>query len=191
MKRLDLAGKRKGRLTIIDYSHSHIQPSGQKRAIWNAICDCGNKTKISTANFISEPGTRSCGCLLQELYDNGGANKKAYGEAHLNYKFLGYKNRAKSKKIEFDLTKEKFKNIIIQNCYYCGLEGTMHHISRSTNGRLFSNGIDRKDSKKGYVENNCVPCCRYCNVMKNNLTEQDFLNHIKRIFNHASIRERL
>ena len=37
MKRLDLVNKKIGILTVLNYSHSHIQPSGQKRAMWDVL----------------------------------------------------------------------------------------------------------------------------------------------------------
>lgn len=190
MKRIDLMGQRKGRLTITGYSHSHVQPSGQKRAIWNAICDCGTVTQISTGNW-STGAIVSCGCYFKELCSSGGPNRKESGSANLNYKFLSYRARARSKKWEFSLTKEEFKNIVLQDCHYCGSKPVMHHTSRSYNGLFISNGIDRKDSKNGYVVENCLPCCKHCNIMKNNMSYEEFLKHIQRIHDHASSRIRL
>ena len=43
-------------------------------------------------------------------------------------------------------------------------------------------GIDRIDSNLGYLENNVVPCCKFCNFMKLNLTTEDFLNRIAKIY---------
>ena len=45
------------------------------------------------------------------------------------------------------------------------------------------NGIDRIDSNIGYTVNNCVPCCTICNHMKNDLTTDEFYNHIKLLYN--------
>ena len=45
------------------------------------------------------------------------------------------------------------------------------------------NGIDRKDSTKGYSIDNCVPCCPMCNKMKQTFTEEEFLNQIAKIYN--------
>ena len=45
------------------------------------------------------------------------------------------------------------------------------------------NGIDRIDSSKGYVFDNCVPCCKHCNIMKMTMTIDEFINKIKKILN--------
>lgn len=179
MKRLDLKGKKIGMLTVLGYSHSHIQPSGQKRAMWDVLCECGVKKKMSTSTL--KGCTISCGCDFIKRRKQG-FNKKPYGEANFNYKYLCYRGRAKAKKIEFSLSKEDFKNVILQNCFYCGSEKDTHHVSRSINGLFFSNGIDRVDSSIGYIAGNCVSCCKICNLMKNNLKKEDFLNHIVKIF---------
>jgi hypothetical protein len=38
-----------------------------------------------------------------------------------------------------------------------------------------ANGIDRVDNTKGYSVDNCVPCCRRCNVAKADMTPDQFL----------------
>lgn len=31
---------------------------------------------------------------------------------------------------------------------------------------------------------NVVSCCKHCNLAKSDMSQQDFLNHIKRIYEH-------
>lgn len=63
-----------------------------------------------------------------------------------------YKNNARRRNIQFNLKEEDFIKIISDNCYYCGSPQ--------------ANGIDRVDSNKDYILENCVPCCEFCNKMK-------------------------
>ena len=182
MKRIDLTGHKKGRLTVLGYSHSHIQPSGQKRAMWNVVCECGTEKKISTSGLTSGK-TISCGCYKAE-----GLNKKEEGVSSFNHKYRGYLARVKThkKNITFELTKDQFKDIVLKPCHYCGVEHSSRAMAKPTaNGAFVSNGIDRIDSSKGYIAENCVPCCTNCNWMKGAMSYDDFLFHIKRIFNHA------
>ncbi len=51
-------------------------------------------------------------------------------------------------------------------CHYCGLPPT---------------GLDRIDSSQGYLVENVVPCCYRCNLMKSDLTQADFIAHVRRI----------
>ena len=38
-------------------------------------------------------------------------------------------------------------------------------------------------SEKGYNIDNCIPCCKICNMMKNNLSLDMFLSKVKQIHN--------
>lgn len=60
-----------------------------------------------------------------------------------------------------------FEAIIAMPCVYCG--------------KTPCNGVDRIDSAVGYVLNNCQPCCNTCNVMKNSMSHQSFIEHINKI----------
>jgi hypothetical protein len=182
MKRLDLVGFRKGRLTVTGFSHSHVQPSGQKRAMWNAVCECGVEKIISTSN-LTHGNTVSCGCKLRE-----GNHVKPHGMASLNHKYKSYASRAKThkKNLIFDLTMAEFVKITLLPCHYCGKVGASSTKARPrSNGAYVSNGIDRVNSDLGYTIDNCVPCCPVCNRMKLDLTYSNFLEHIERILSYA------
>jgi len=186
MKRLDLVGQRKHKILITGFSHSHTQPSGQKRAIWDFICDCGTRSKISTSNF-THGTTVSCGCVHKTRLAQG-FNKKPYGEATFNYKYQQYKIRAKThrKKICFDLTKEQFRDLIVAPCFYCGTVNSSTSKSKpNANGNFPSNGIDRLDPDVGYTVANCVTACGVCNIMKNNLSYSDFISRVRKIAQNA------
>lgn len=57
MKRLDLIGKKFGRLEVIDFDSLENK--------WLCRCDCGNTNKVITSS-LNRGNTRSCGCLLKE-----------------------------------------------------------------------------------------------------------------------------
>jgi len=46
---------------------------------------------------------------------------------------------------------------------------------------ILYSGVDRVDNNQGYVLRNCVPCCKWCNLAKNNTDVHSFLHAIKRI----------
>jgi hypothetical protein len=46
---------------------------------------------------------------------------------------------------------------------------------------MYLNGIDRIDSKLGYVEGNVVSCCKICNSAKGDLTLAEFENWINKM----------
>ena len=82
----------------------------------------------------------------------------------LKTKFHYYKNNAKRRNLEFELTFSEFIDLVSKNCYYCGEIG---------------GGIDRKDNNKGYTLNNSVPCCYMCNLMKFNFNIKNFIRKCK------------
>ena len=81
-----------------------------------------------------------------------------------------FKRGAKQRNISYNLSDEFAEKLLQQECYYCG---TSEFI-----------GIDRLDSLKGYSEDNCVSCCKYCNLMKNKLSYDLFTTQISKIFKY-------
>lgn len=105
-------------------------------------------------------------CHSQERSDYG----KKYHKTIPGH-FTAYKGNAKSKQRTWSLSLEQFKVIVTQPCLYCGDFDSDRHYT----------GIDRVDNTRGYVLDNCVPCCKVCNYMKRNYTKKVFLNKIKQI----------
>ena len=101
-------------------------------------------------------------------------NKEKINEQNKNYtlsfngKLNSYKNGAKNRNLVWELTNEDFLSFWQQDCFYCG-------------DSIPTIGIDRVDNKKGYILNNCTPCCGDCNKMKLNLPQEIFLNKILKI----------
>lgn len=107
----------------------------------------------------------------------------------LERKFKQEKRSATHRGLEFLLTFEEFIELSNSKCYYCGGEGTTKANVRTTVLTMVC-GIDRIDSKIGYIKSNCVPCCKECNYMKNKMTCDDFYNKIVQIYNNLKLGER-
>ncbi len=175
MKREDLTGKIFGRLTIDSFSHSGGVDGKPRRTMWNVTCECGTKKVVSAAN-LKHRGVYSCGCARQD-----GLNKKTQGLASFNSKFASYRNGAKKRNLSFSLSKDEFRELVLQPCHYCGVEGSSTHQANNCNGAFISNGIDRKESAKGYELENCLPCCGTCNIMKMGMGYDEFIEHMLKI----------
>ena len=104
---------------------------------------------------------------LTDYYKNKNIQKIQLNESKIKEKYRKYKYRAKNKKIEFNLTFEEFKNIICCSCKYCG------SVEKLT--------IDRVINSIGYIKNNCVSCCLYCNSGKRNILYDDFIKWIEKV----------
>ncbi|UCF84267.1 MAG: hypothetical protein JSV50_01135, partial [Desulfobacteraceae bacterium] len=58
---------------------------------------------------------------------------------------------------------------------------------RSRTIKFACNGIDSKDSDKGYTKLTTVPCCEICNRMKRDWKAVDFVDRVVSIANHMGL----
>jgi len=149
------------------------------KVYYKCICTCGN-THFVRKDHFETGGTKSCGCLRSELTSK--RRKLPDGEASFNHLYAQYRRNAEAKGREFTLTKVKFKELITSDCYYCGSKPERRHKPKDSITSYFSNGIDRVDNTKGYIEGNVVACCKKCNWMKRELELDEFLNHVEKIW---------
>jgi hypothetical protein len=70
------------------------------------------------------------------------------------------RNDGRDNKIEVTITQDEYFKIISNPCYYCVGEKWSY-----PNQKM--NGIDRFHNNQGYTSHNSVPCCRECNMLKN------------------------
>lgn len=65
MKKLDLTGKKYGRLTVLEQAENRTTPNGTQIVMWKCQCDCGNIVIRSAGNLrhVAHP---SCGCWVRE-----------------------------------------------------------------------------------------------------------------------------
>ena len=152
---------------------------------YKCVCDCGNSTDVASSQINR---TVSCGCARRW------PKSKYYGkpgEVSYNAKYKGYKETSKKRNLEFDLSKDEFKEITSKNCHYCGAVPKEYSCYRKSNtvrlkhtlenSTIYINGIDRIDNNIGYRRDNIVPCCYMCNSFKSSFILEDFLNHINKI----------
>ena len=67
---IDLAGRRFGRLVVLERSGTYIPPGGKgTSAIWRCKCDCGKVVNIEGGS-LRKGHTKSCGCLHREYAAN-------------------------------------------------------------------------------------------------------------------------
>ena len=174
MRRLDIIGKRYGKLIVKEFSHI-----GDGNSYWKCLCDCG-KFHVTSANRLRRGSVKSCGCLKFSKYE--------LGESGLKILYSTYKSNAKKNNRQFNLTLEEFRNITLKECFYCGAKpGCISHNSTgSDRARDYTsyryNGIDRIVPTKDYGLDNIVPCCKWCNYAKGNKSVEEFKGHILNIY---------
>lgn len=173
---VDITGQRFGRLLVLAQA-----PSKHKRAYWECLCDCGKKC-TAMGKYLRQGKKQSCGCLHREnrlwLSAKGVQarveNRLPPGEAAFNLLFSTYRCSAENRGINFELPKDDFRMLTKQNCFYCGSSPFSTYKPALSGGYLY-NGVDRRDNRLGYTVENVVPCCKFCNWMKNVFTEEQFL----------------
>ena len=94
-----------------------------------------------------------------------------------NGRYVECRRRAKRSKLEFTLTFEQFMFFWQKNCFYC-------------NDKIEYIGIDRYDNTKGYIIDNCIPCCARCNRMKLDMDWADWIAHMKKIIETQEMEDR-
>ncbi len=201
---IDLIGRRFGRLLVLSRAENKVRTNSRGFEIyWNCICDCG-RTKNISSKSLRNGVTKSCNCISKEEVaartegDRQGPSWRCL--------FRAYEASAKTKKIEFKIDINLFKDICSQKCFFCGVEPSKKfNVYLTANGKprkhcqiknnnmvaielrtIFVNGIDRFDNDVGYLPSNLVACCSDCNYLKTNRHGMDFLAKIKQIYLHTN-----
>ena len=157
----------------------------KKRQDPNACLDCGRQlTKEIHAKGKHDKLLRRCIPCYEKLLKQEQARPKR----ERNYKAEAFTNNhmiwnhyvkgAKKRGIDFSLSKNKFQELIVQPCFYCG-----HHMNNEVIG------IDRLDNQKGYHTDNVVSCCEICNVLKGSQHPQEFIDKMQAIHNYQITQE--
>jgi len=127
-------------------------------------CDCGSFYLI---NYHSLNRRKSCGCGIDRKVNKYSClDDRQVIYDQIDKAIISYKSGAKNRKIEWKLERWFVIATVLSPCAYCG----------SMDGKF--NGIDRIDSKIGYVDYNCFPCCIKCNLAKSNYNMIEYLNNI-------------
>ena len=156
-----------GDLTAIKY----IGKNRNRSSIWQFKCSCGNLTERVAASVKAKQTMQHCGC--KKISESTASVKLLYGK---------YKHAAKARKLEFLLSFLEFKELTSKNCYYCNCPPTRKIKGKGYKHEYYFNGIDRIDSNKGYILDNCKTCCATCNVAKASYTLDYFKEWSKNLY---------
>lgn len=181
-----MIGQRFCKLTVISQAPSYIWKNKltgkvSHRKQWLCECDCGKTLLVQTNKLTGNHIIQCQSCS----YSSRPQSQRRLSSIERVFN-LHVRDRAKKDNIELTLNVDEFSNLITQNCYYCDESPKDYEVYKNKYAKseiIKFNGIDRIDSNKGYIVNNCVTCCWKCNSMKSNRTINEFIEHIKKIFN--------
>jgi hypothetical protein len=176
MNFVDSSGQRFGRLVVLRRTEG-------RRVRFLCKCDCGKETTVAAGNLRGK-NTQSCGCLRKDAVSL--RKTKPTIELVSRQVWTFYQRNARIRSISWDISFEDLKKLIFAPCHYCGESGvnaTRTSWTARTGARrvLGTNGIDRLDNSQGYMADNCVSCCKYCNFGKNTRSVQEFVKWAVRL----------
>ncbi len=140
-----------------------------------AIC----KTCISNYNtmkYINLSENKKNDLLIKQ--------KKWQNNNLIRVRILAAKHRAIRKKIPFDIDEEFINELLIKQnfkCKYSNLELELEFGNDDNRVSPNTISIDRVNSDLGYVKNNVVLVSAIVNTMKNEFSEEEFLNTVNLI----------
>lgn len=166
----DITGIKFGKLIALYPSHVF-----NKRTYWVCECECGNECIIGSAHLPSG-AIKSCGCAKIESHKEL-TKRKFKGVEDLSSTYFSQIQRsAKNRNLEITITKQYIWELFVKQNKKCALSGEPITLIKGKNTTLQSASLDRIDSSKGYVEGNVQWVHKVVNILKNNLSDNDFIN---------------
>lgn len=191
-KQLDLIGMRYNMLMVVEKLPSRVYGDNSKyykKRMWLCKCDCGNMTEANTGALTCDK-KKSCGCLTPtKSGENSMKSRHKIAKEDAGYRsvYVRYRQNAFARKLDFNVDFDFAVNIMKSNCHYCGVEPS--NLFWKSYYNVSYNGIDRVDNTVGYEKDNLVACCKMCNIAKNNNTEQEFLQWVKRLSEYQRLKD--
>ena len=173
--KLDILGYENNILVIEEYLYSE-----KKTSYWRVKAKYNNEYHILTRKLLLECDFRPSCCIDQTERKISSAFTSVYHQ---------YKAGATKRGYSFNLTKDQLRKLTSSDCYYCKKPpSNKQRQFNGSGGEYIYNGVDRMDNNKGYSLENCLPCCSICNHAKHNLTYDQFVEMVVRIFQTLNLK---
>jgi hypothetical protein len=182
----NLIGQRFGNLIVV----SRLGNGGKNKCQrWLCNCECGNSVEKVTTELTNKRNKILC-CNRKCKLHSGKHSILFKGYEDISgWLWCHIKTGARERDLEFSITIEYAWDLFIMQNRKCALSGIEICFSKSQEDR--SNGtasLDRIDSTKGYVINNCQWVHKDINFMKQDLTEDEFIGWCQLVTLHQRIK---
>lgn len=162
----------------------------KKSNLWyiKAVCSCGKQQDIVASRFLHITKYNKCNSCANKINNKDKKNNGYKSLGDLGGTFFNYiKKSAKHRNIDFNLTIEYLWDLYLKQNKKCALSGIEINLSREIinrrpNYKLITASLDRIDSSKGYVEDNVQWVHKWINIMKNSLSNNDFIYFCSKVF---------
>lgn len=187
-KSVRFVGERRGYLEILE-----VLPQNSAGTHVKVLLKCHNCNSTTEKSSVTFKKSKSCGCDRRNTNPGKFLGAKSmpwqlpHGEAAKRLLIKRYKRTAQTKKLSFTLSTSKMESLFKGCCHYCGRSetNTCKGLGK-TSGDYKYVGIDRVDTSLGYEDFNVVSCCWLCNMMKNSLSKEIFIEHVTSIYNYQN-----
>jgi hypothetical protein len=143
---------------------------------WLFECICGNTVErlvTRVKDMVRQGYKPSCGCW--------GKTTINWLEANRDRIITVYKRNAEARGLEYSLSLEDAMEVFKRPCYYCGEDPNTIGDECNKHCPFIYSGIDRFDNTIGYVVGNVVACCTKCNMLKRDMSYEEFIAVITKI----------
>jgi hypothetical protein len=180
----NLLGRRFGALRVVAFAGYRGTPT--QHAHWTCVCDCGKPRGVRATRLL-RGSVVSCAPCAKASAAARGAETRAFpgNEAAIRMVIATYKENARRRGLPFSLSDERMRGLLSGRCYYCDSPPSSVRTSKSRRASVTYNGIDRLNNAGGYTPENVVSCCMACNFAKREMSVEQFLEHIAKIFHHT------
>ena len=163
------------------------QQRNARRVLVNCQCLlCGNEF-VADFSQVKTGRIKNCACVRK----NKGVKSfgwQGYGEISKSL-YSRIKTGAKKRGLEFSLTIEYLWELFLDQNGYCRLSGRKIKLPKTRRDYEATASLDRKDSEKGYTEENVQWVHKDVNYAKQQLSGKEFFNLCKDVYNNLKSHE--
>lgn len=170
-----MIGEQFGSWTVLEYSHTTPAPAYKK--YYKCVCVCGEEAIIQKQSLVDGKSTRCRSCRYADL--SGDRNPNWSGFKDITGSFFGdIKEGANKRNIEFNLHIQDVQEVWELQEGICALTGWALEIGKNAS-------IDRINSDLGYQYDNIQFVHKDINWMKNDFSQDYFVQVCKAVSNYA------